>query len=308
MHPYAVKACQGQRGRLRRSWHRHGTDRSRFATATLTAVTMLAFASNSILCRKALGDGSIDPVGFTTLRLAAGAITLLAVAKLSGRHKTADNRGSWGSGLALFVYAIGFSLAYVQIGAGTGALILFGAVQLTMIGRGWAAGERPSAVQWAGLATAAGGLVYLVFPGLAAPAPVGSALMATAGIAWGVYSLRGRSAKDPVVSTTDNFVRAVPFALAVALASAGRLAGNASGVLLAVASGALASGLGYVLWYYALRGLTATSAATVQLTVPVIAACGGVLVLSEPLHARLVIAAILVLGGVGAVLLGRRGS
>ena len=263
---------------------------------------MVAFASNSILCRLALADRSIDPVGFTSVRLAAGAITLLAVARLGGRRRTATNRGSWGSGLALFLYAAAFSLAYVRLDAGTGALILFGCVQLTMMVRGLRAGERPGALEWAGIVTAAGGLVYLVSPGLTAPAPVGSALMGTAGIAWGVYSLRGRRALDPVVSTTDNFVRAVPFALAAAVVSFGRLEGSTRGVLLAVASGALASGLGYVLWYFALRGLTAMRAATVQLTVPVIAAGGGVLLLSETLSLRLVVAAALVLGGVGAAL------
>ena len=273
----------------------------------VTVATMIAFASNSILCRLALGAASIDPIGFTAIRLGSGALTLLAVARLAGRRRTADNRGSWGSGLALFVYAIAFSLAYVRIGAGIGALILFGAVQLTMIARGLARGERPGLLAWVGLAIATSGLVYLVSPGLTAPEPVGSALMALAGIAWGIYSLRGRGASDPVVSTTDNFLRSVPMALAATIlaASAGRIDLTPGGVALAIASGALASGLGYVLWYVALRGLTATQAATVQLTVPVIAAAGGVLLLSEPATMRLVVAALLVLGGVGASLAGR---
>jgi drug/metabolite transporter (DMT)-like permease len=271
----------------------------------VTGVTMIAFASNSILCRLALAADAIDPIGFTTVRLAAGAIALLAIARLGGRRRTADRRGSWASGLALFVYALGFSLAYVRLDAGVGALVLFGFVQLTMIVRGFLGGERPDALQWAGLATATVGLVVLVFPGLTAPAPPGAALMAAAGIAWGVYSLRGRGALDPVVSTTDNFVRAVPMALAVAAVALGRLHATPRGILLAVASGAIASGVGYVLWYVALRGLTATRAASVQLTVPVIAAVGGVLFLSETVTARLAAAAVLVLGGVGATLVGR---
>ncbi len=278
---------------------------SRLVISIATALTMVAFASNSILCRLALGGKSIDPVGFTAVRIVSGAVTMFVVARLSGRRRTEANRGSWTSGLALFAYAVGFSLAYVRLGVGTGALILFGCVQLTMIVRGVMGGERPDLLQWAGLAVAAAGLVYLVFPGLSAPPLAGSALMAGAGVAWGIYSLRGRGAIDPVVATTDNFVRAAPMALAVALAGAGRLEGNARGIALAVASGAVASGLGYLLWYFALRGLTAMRAATVQLTVPVIAACGGVVLLSERITARLLVASALVLGGVGASLVGR---
>ena len=278
---------------------------TRLVTAIATAVTMVAFASNSILCRLALAGESIDPIGFTTVRLVSGAITLFAIARLGGRQRTADNRGSWSSGFALFVYALGFSLAYVRLDAGVGALVLFGCVQITMIVRGFVGGERPNIVQWAGLATATGGLVYLVSPGLSAPPPLGSALMAAAGVAWGAYSLRGRGAVDPVVSTTDNFIRAVPLALAVALMSIGRLEATPRGLVLAVASGAVASGIGYVLWYFALRGLTATRAASVQLTVPVIAAAGGAVLLSEIVTTRLAIASVLVLGGVGASLVGR---
>ncbi len=278
---------------------------SRTTTALVTAVTMVAFASNSILCRLALAGGTIDPVGFTAVRISAGAIMLLAIARLGRRRRTADRRGSWGSGLALFVYALGFSLAYVRLGAGVGALILFGCVQLTMIVRGFVGGERPDPLQWAGLATATAGLVILVLPGLTAPPLAGAALMAAAGVAWGVYSLRGRGARDPIVTTTDNFVRAVPMALAVAAAALATLHATPRGILLAIASGAIASGVGYVLWYVALRGLTATRAASVQLTVPVIAALGGVAFLSERVTPRLATAAVLVLGGVGASLVGR---
>lgn len=277
-------------------------------TAIATALTMVAFASNSILCRLALGAGSIDPVGFTTIRLVSGAITLLAIARLGGRRRTADNRGSWTSGFALFAYATGFSLAYVRLDAGVGALILFGSVQLTMLVRAVVTGERPNVVQWTGLGAAIGGLVYLVFPGLTAPPPLAAAFMLAAGVAWGVYSLRGRGALDPVVATTDNFVRAVPMALAVAVVGAARLEMSRRGVALAIASGAIASGIGYVLWYFALRGLSATRAASVQLTVPVIAACGGVVLLSETISVRLALASVLILGGVGASLVGRMRS
>jgi drug/metabolite transporter (DMT)-like permease len=277
---------------------------SRPAIAAATAIAMVAFASNSILCRLALGGETIDPVGFTTIRLGAGAITLLAIAVAGGRRRSRAQRGSWMSALALFGYAIGFSLAYVRLDAGTGALILFGFVQVTMIVAALVGGERPVARQWAGLVAAVGGLAYLVAPGLTAPSPAGSALMAGAGVAWGVYSLRGRGESDPLISTTDNFVRSVPLVLVVAVASLGRLDVSPRGAAIAVASGALASGVGYVLWYSALRGLTATGAATVQLTVPVIAAVGGVLFLSEAVTVRLVVASVLVLGGVAAVLRG----
>ena len=276
---------------------------SRSLVFVATAVAMVAFGSNSILCRLALGADAADPVGFTAIRLGSGALTLLVIARLGGRRRTERTRGSWVSGLALFAYAIGFSLAYVRLDAGTGALILFGFVQVTMILAGLAAGERPRPWQGAGLLAAAAGLVYLVAPGMTAPSPAGFALMAGAGIAWGVYSLRGRGAPDPLISTTDNFVRSVPMVLVVALASLGRFDVSPTGAAIAVASGALASGGGYVIWYLALRGLSATGAATVQLSVPVIAACGGVLFLSETVTIRLVLASALVLGGVALALL-----
>jgi len=233
-------------------------------TVVTTALAMTAFAANSILCRLALGPPDIDAAGFTALRLVSGATVLLAIARLSGRERTATSRGNWTSAAALFLYAILFSFAYLRLGVGTGALILFGLVQATMIGRGIATGERPRPLQWTGLLAALGGLVYLVSPGLSAPSPVGSLMMAGAGIAWGVYSLQGRGTTDPVVTTTDNFVRSVPFVLVVAVALAAHLDLSRRGVALALVSGGVASGVGYILWYTALRGLSATRAASAR--------------------------------------------
>lgn len=271
----------------------------------LTASALTAFAANSLLCRSALGHAALDPASFSTLRLASGAGTLLLIT-LSTRRGSVGIRGSWGSAALLFLYAVPFSYAYVNLGVGTGALILFGAVQATMLTAAMSSGERLHLLQWTGLALAVGGLVYLVSPGLAAPAPIGCALMTTAGVAWGVYSLRGRGASDPLAETAGNFVRAVPMTIVVSALTASHAAWNATGALLAVLSGALASGVGYAVWYAALTGLTAAQAASVQLAVPVVAAAGGVIFLLEPITTRLLLSAALILGGVGLALLGRR--
>jgi drug/metabolite transporter (DMT)-like permease len=268
---------------------------------------MTAFAANSILCRLALAPGAIDAVTFTAVRLASGAVVLLIISFLSGRA-TIRGTGSWLSGFVLFIYAIGFSLAYVELSIATGALVLFCAVQMTMIATAIVSGERPRPWQWLGLLAALGGFVYLVLPGLESPSPEGSLLMTAAGMAWGVYTLRGRHSLDPVAATTDNFVRAVPFILIV---GAIRLVdGHATprGLILAILSGAVTSGMGYVVWYAALRGLTATKAAVVQLTVPVIAAVGGILFMSEAVSLRLVVATASILGGIGLVLAGKEKS
>lgn len=271
-------------------------------TLVATVLAMTAFAANSILCRLALGPPDIDAASFTAIRLVSGAGMLLFVARASGRRRTPRSRGDWKSGSALFIYAVLFSFAYLRLDVGTGALILFALVQATMIVWGLVGGERPRPVQWLGLAAAFGGLVYLVSPGLTAPSPVGSLMMGTAGIAWGVYSLRGRGAIDPIVTTTDNFVRSVPLVLVMAALFYHARELSIRGVTLAVVSGAVASGLGYILWYAALRGLSATRAATVQLTVPVIAALGGLAFLGEAVSLRLVTSAVLILGGVGLTL------
>jgi drug/metabolite transporter (DMT)-like permease len=267
-------------------------------------VAMTAFATNSVLCRMALGAHAVDAASFTAIRLASGAVTLAMLTLfLRGCHDLAA--GSWRSGFQLFLYAVAFSFAYLSLSAGTGSLILFGAVQATMIISGLRSGERPHVLQWAGLVIALAGLIYLVFPGIAAPSPGGSLLMAVAGVAWGLYSLRGRGAKDPASRTAGNFIRSVPFALVVWTASVQNLHAEPRGILLAILSGSLASGIGYVIWYAALQGLSSTRAATVQLSVPVLAAFGGVIFLAEVVTLRLVIASILVLGGVALTVIAK---
>lgn len=277
---------------------------SGWRTAALTALALAAFAGNSLLCRAALRDTPMDAATFTAIRIASGAVALWLIVRC--RASSTARAGSWSAALALFVYAAAFSFAYLSLTAATGALLLFGAVQLTMITAGLRAGERLSPLSWLGLLLSFGGLAYLVSPGLAAP-PLGSAaLMAGAGIAWGLYSLSGRGTADPLQATAENFVGAAVLGVLLCLTFAADLHLSPRGVLLAVASGAVASGLGYVIWFRALRGLTASSAASVQLSVPVIAAAGGVLLLGEPLTLRLLLAAILVLGGIALVLRERK--
>jgi drug/metabolite transporter (DMT)-like permease len=271
----------------------------------LTTFTLVAFAANSILCRMALGGGLIDPVSFTTLRLVSGTLVLILLSRATVESTPSSARGSWVSGLALFSYAIAFSLAYLSLNAGMGALILFGAVQATMIGAGLKSGERLYAVQWLGLITAFGGLVYLVSPGIAAPDPLGALLMSIAGIAWGIYSVRGKGVAAPVLSTTANFVRSVPLAAIASVVVISRAFAETPGILLALVSGSVTSGLGYVLWYKALRGLTTTQASIVQLLVPVLAAFGGVALLAEEVSVRLAIASTLILGGVAMAVLSK---
>lgn len=273
----------------------------RGVTVGLTALALVAFAGNSLLCRAALREGAIDPVSFTAIRLASGALVLLPLAVRGGAAWSV--RGA----LALGAYALGFSLSYVTLGTGTGALLLFGTVQITMMGTGLARGERLGGWQTVGVAAAVTGVVVLVAPGLSAPEPAGAALMAGAGVAWGVYSLLGRGVARPAAATARNFLLAVPPALVALLLARDGVAVEPRGAWLAVASGTLTSGLGYVVWYRALRGHTATTAAVVQLAVPVIAAVGGVLLLGEAVDSRLVGASVLTLGGVGLALAVRRG-
>jgi drug/metabolite transporter (DMT)-like permease len=272
-------------------------------TAAFTILTLIAFAANSVLCRVALRNGSIDPASFTAIRLASGAAMLLLVTA-STRSGSTRVSGSWTSAVILFAYAVPFSLAYVSLPAGTGALILFGCVQMTMMSAALWRGERPHAMQWLGLAIAMAGLVGLVLPGLAAPSPAGAGLMAMAGVGWGAYSLRGRGS-GALAQTTSNFVRSLPLAAAVTAAALPHIHIERAGAVYAVTSGALTSGLGYVIWYRALRGLSATRAAVVQLAVPVLAAAGGVLFLGEVISLRLVASSAMVLGGIALALLGR---
>ena len=269
-------------------------------TIALTALAMIAFAANSLLCRAALGERAVDAASFTTVRLVSGALTLWLIVRFA-QPGAARQGGDWIAGAMLFLYAIAFSFAYLSLTAGTGALILFGLVQLTMFAVGLRAGERFAPLSWAGLAAAVIGVAYLVSPGVTAPSPLGAALMAVAGVAWGIYSLRGRGVPDPLQATAGNFLRSVPFTVLVSAMLAGEMQGSAVGIALAVASGAITSAIGYVIWYAALAGLSATRAATVQLSVPAIAAIGGVLFLSEQITMRLLLSSVAILGGIALV-------
>jgi len=277
-------------------------------TVLLTTLAMIAFASNSLLNRLALGQHTIDPISYTTVRLISGAIMLSLIRSTQRKNGQQLLGGSWLSAALLFLYAITFSFAYLSLSAGTGALILFGSVQLTMIIVALRSGERPQMLEWIGLCMAFGGLIYLVLPGLSAPPPLGSILMLIAGVAWGFYSVRGRGSQNPLADSTGNFVYAVPMILLIRLISVNNIQLSDTGILFAALSGALASGVGYVIWYSALRGLTTTRAAIIQLSVPVLAAWGGVLLLSEHISARLLFAGILILGGVGLTVLSRNKS
>lgn len=272
----------------------------------LTLLAMLAFAGNSLLCRLGLKDTGIDAASFTSVRVLAGAITLGLLVRIRGG--TVRSAGSWLSALALFAYAAAFSFAYLSLPVATGALLLFGAVQATMIGYGLFTGERLRNWQVIGLLCACGGLAGLLFPGFSAPPLYGSILMLGAGVAWGAYSLRGRGAGDPLSVTAGNFLRAVPFALALGIALLPRHSLDPIGLSYAIASGALTSGVGYAIWYTAVRGLSATSAATVQLSVPVITAIGGILFLDETISLRLLVASVAILGGIALVVFHERAA
>ena len=262
---------------------------------------MIAFASNSLLCRFALKQTSIDAASFTFIRIFSGAAALWLIMKM--RNAKWKEAGNWPSALALFAYAAAFSFAYNHLSAGTGALLLFGAVQATMIFWGVRQGERLHALQFVGLALAVSGLVVLLFPGLSAPPFSGSILMLGAGVAWGTYSLRGKTEKNPASATAGNFLRAVPFAAVVSIILLPWAHLDRAGIGYAVISGAIASGVGYVIWYTALPHLKAASAATVQLSVPVLAATGGILLLGELLTLRYLFASIAVLGGIALVVI-----
>ena len=264
--------------------------------ALLTSLAMLAFASNSLLCRIALRDTAIDAATFTAIRLASGALILAII--LRSRGVRPSTGGSWPMAAMLSAYAAFFSFAYRDLTAATGAVLLFGAIQLTMMGYGLWTGERLRGLSLVGLTVTLAGLVGLLLPGLAAPPPLAALLMLGAGVAWGVYSLLGRGAGEPIAATGGNFLRSVPFAALLALSAAGRETADLTGTLYAVLSGALTSGLGYVLWYAALPALRATSAATIQLSVPAIAAVGGVVLLGEPITTRLLLASMAILGGI----------
>ena len=274
----------------------------------LTSLAMLAFAGNSLLCRLALKHSGIDAASFTTLRLLAGALVLALVVRIK-QPTTASAPtpgGNWLSALALFAYAAGFSFAYISLPAATGALLLFGAVQATMIGMGIWRGERLRGRQWLGVLLALGGLIGLMLPGLSAPPLFGAVLMLGAGVAWGIYSLRGKGASDPTRVTAGNFLRAVPITLTLSLLMLNHVSLGQAGVGYALLSGALASGLGYAIWYSVLPAMKTTQAATVQLSVPVLATLGGLVFLGEALNGRMVMASITILGGIALVILEKK--
>ncbi len=269
----------------------------------LTTLAMLAFAGNSLLCRAALDHTRIDATSFTTIRLLSGALALWLFVQI--RVSRPAGAGNWTSAFALFAYAAGFSFAYINISAATGALLLFGTVQMTMISHGLWRGERFTPSQWGGLVLALGGLVTLLLPGLTAPPLPSAGLMLCAGVAWAAYSLRGKGAGDPTRVTAGNFLRAVPFSLALSLLMLSGTTLDVAGIGYAIASGALTSGLGYAIWYTALPALKSTHAATVQLSVPLIAALGAVAFLGEAMTLRLLSASIAIVGGIALVMLSR---
>ncbi len=273
----------------------------------LTIFALTAFAFNSVLCRLALGAKLIDATSFTSTRLLSGAVTLILITSIfSPKGEGKFKRGSWVSALCLFSYAICFSFAYIGLTTATGALILFGMVQATMIVYALIKGERPGILEWSGLILALGGLVYLVFPGLESPPITNSILMALAGISWGFYTLRGKKSEDPLADTTGNFIRTIPFVFLFSLPVFYRSSFSLEGILFAVLSGAIASGIGYSVWYAALKHHTATRAAILQLSVPLIAAAGGAVFLSEVISLRLILASFFILGGIGMVVMSKR--
>lgn len=274
-------------------------------TAALTSGALVAFAANSILCRVALRKESIDPATFTLVRLLSGALLLWLIVAFSRQGEERAGRTNWRAAFALFAYAGAFSFAYITLDAGIGALILFALVQTTMIVGGIWMGERPRVLQWLGLAVAMGGFAWLVLPGASAPSAVGSSLMALAGIAWGVYSLIGWGSSTPVLDNARSFMCATGLAVVLFAVSSARVAFSAEGLAWAALSGAVASGIGYAVWYAALRSLTATTAAIAQLSVPVLVVAAGVVLLSEPVTLRLVVSGIVILSGVALAIVRR---
>ena len=267
----------------------------------LTVIALIAFAGNSLLCRLALKNTNIDPASFTTVRLLSGALILFLIVGI--QRKKVTGAGNWLSAFALFIYAAGFSFAYLQLSAATGALLLFAAVQATMLGYGFWTGERLQIIQIIGLVLAFAGLLILLLPGVSAPSLSNSLLMISAGIAWGIYSLRGKTASDATLATAGNFLRASVFAIILSVIMLANKSLDNTGIGYAICSGALTSGIGYAIWYAALPSLKAATAATVQLSVPVITAIGAITLLDEPISLRIVLASLTILGGIAMVIL-----
>jgi drug/metabolite transporter (DMT)-like permease len=276
-----------------------------FKIIILTGLALVAFAANSVLCRLALGNEAIDASGFTIIRLLSGALMLLTIVSVTRNTKSTSTKGSWTASFMLFLYATTFSYAYISLETATGALILFGSVQITMILLSLITGTRLHVSEWAGVVIAFTGFIYLILPGVTTPSFIGFILMTLAGIAWGIYTLRGRGSKNPLMDTAYNFLRTTPFVVLLAISTFNSIYYSSEGIILALLSGGVTSGIGYTIWYIALGGLSSTQAAVVQLSVPVIAAFGGVVFVSEAITFRLTISAAMVLGGILIVILGK---
>lgn len=272
----------------------------------LTALALIAFAANSVLCRLALGERAIDAASFTYIRLFSGAIVLLLILKLSKNQNQNSSKGNWVSGFILFLYAGTFSFAYITLDTGTGALIMFGSVQITIILLSIISGHRLSIYEWLGVTIAFLGFVYLILPGVSSPSLTGFFLMTIAGIAWGLYTLKGKESKNPLADTTFNFLRTIPFLIILLVFTVQNSNYTSKGIILAIISGGITSGIGYTIWYMAVDGLTKIQTAVVQLLVPIIAAFGGVIFMAEKITFRLSLASTLILGGILIVVLGRR--
>ncbi|WP_246132648.1 DMT family transporter [Devosia ginsengisoli] len=272
----------------------------------LTIIAMLAFAANSVLARLALSGGGIDPLSYTGMRLVSGAAVLAVLVFFRRQRGAGKGMGSWSGAVALLLYAVAFSIAYVMVGAGPGALILFASVQMGMLAWAVFKGERPGLLEWLGITIAFFALAYLVSPGLVAPSLSGAVLMVVAGLSWAAYSLLGKGSLSPLADTAGNFIRCLPVGILLIVIGMLVFKPNMAGVVYAVASGAIASGLGYTIWYSVLPQLSRSRAALVQLTVPSITAFGGVVFINEVLTARLVIATIGVVGGVALAIMAAR--
>ncbi len=274
-------------------------------TIVFTSLALIAFAANSVLCRLALDERAIDASSFTIIRLMSGAVFLMGIIGINKTKHGSTTKGSWSAGVMLFLYAISFSFAYITLNTATGALILFGSVQITMILLSLLSGNRLHIAEWSGVIIAFTGFVYLILPSVTTPSAAGFLLMAVAGMAWGIYTLMGRGSKNPLTDTAYNFFRTIPIAVVLLLITIKNSSFSFEGVFLAVLSGGVTSGIGYTIWYIALGGLTALQAAVLQLLVPVIAAFGGVIFVSETITLRLTISAMMILGGILMVVLGR---
>ena len=284
----------------------NNVDKNVLKTLTFTGLALIAFAANSVLSRMALGEHTIDAASYTIVRLASGALILLLILTIQKKKSLSHTGGSWFASSMLFLYAITFSFAYITLGVGIGALILFGSVQITMILLSILSGNRLHISEWVGVLIAFAGFVYLILPGVTTPSAVGFLLMTVAGIAWGIYTLKGRGSKNPLRDTAFNFIRTLPFIIILATITYSNAKYSPFGILLAALSGAIASGIGYTIWYSALGGLSVSQAAVVQLSVPIIAALGGVMFVSEVITLRLTVSTILILGGILLVVLGRQ--